>query len=211
MTTFNIETFARDCKRAMAESTDRAAAAAALLQDTLDRHDPRDLVATLNAAIPPGADIGEMIVHQSPELTMLFARAPARFQSAIHDHTVFACMGQLVGAETSTIYEPTADDRLRVVRTQTVEVGQVMSLPADAIHRIENPGTSPACSLHLYGGDFGAVADKRSLWSYDDHQRQRFSFPSLLRESLRTMQLNDNDAGVEAVLEAIPAARGMVK
>jgi predicted metal-dependent enzyme (double-stranded beta helix superfamily) len=194
----------------MAESSDRQAAAVALLQTTLDSNDPRDMVATLNAAIPPNANIGEMIVHQSPELTMLFARVPARFQSAIHDHTIFACIGQLIGAETSTVYEPTTDGRLRVIQTLTAEAGQVITLPADAIHRIENPAATPACALHLYGGDFGAVAEKRSLWSFDDHERKAFSFPSLLRESLQTMQSNNNEVGYEAVLEAIPTARKLI-
>ena len=210
MTTFNIETFARDCKRAMAESDDPQAAAAALLQATLDSHDRRDLVATLNAAIPPHADIGEMIVHQSPELTMLFVRAPARFQSGIHDHTVFACIGQLIGSETNIAYEPTADGRLEVRSTQTVEAGQVLMLPADVIHRIENPADTPACALHLYGGDFGALAEKRSLWGSADYERQAFSFPSLLRESLKTMRQSDNQVGLDAVLEAIPTARALL-
>ncbi len=211
MTKFNIETFAADCKAAMAASSDRHAAAAKLLQDTLDANDPRDMIATLNAAIPPGADIGEMIVHQSPELTMLFARLPPRMQSAIHDHTVFACIGQLSGSETNTIYEPTDDGGLREVRSQTVEAGQVLSLPADVVHRIENPAEAPAASLHLYGGDFSAVAEKRSLWSFEQHERKAFSFPALLRESLQTMKSSDNKVGIAAVLEAIPVARKMME
>ena len=38
---------------------------------------------------------------------------------------------------------------------------------AEAIHHIENPDEETASALHIYGGDFGTVMDKRSLWSSD--------------------------------------------
>jgi hypothetical protein len=66
----------------------------------------------LEAAVPAGASVGELIVHRSPTLTMLYARIPARFRSGIHDHTVCAVVGQLVGEERSI----TSEDRSRSSR-----------------------------------------------------------------------------------------------
>lgn len=211
MSTFTIETFAAECKTAMATAEDRELAARDCLEKLLRENDHATIIRALEAAIPPGADVGEMIVHTSPELTMLYARVPARFQSGIHNHTVFACIGQLEGVEVSTMYrEAEGKDRLTVTGTLTARAGEVITLPADAIHHIENPDATTARSLHLYGGDFNAVMDERSLWDSDSHAETSFSFAELLRQSVKTMKSQGNRTGLEAVAEAIPATRKLI-
>jgi predicted metal-dependent enzyme (double-stranded beta helix superfamily) len=213
MNTFSIEEFATECKAAMAKagasSDDRQQAAKACLQQTLAQNDLQHIIDSLDAAIPADADIGEMMVHTSPELTMLYARVPARFQSGIHNHTVFACIGQLVGAEVNTIYEQT-DKGIQIDRTQTVSAGEVISLPEDAIHYIENPNNETGYALHIYGGDFNAVMDERSLWDFDDLQETAFNFQGLLKESIKGMKQNRNQAGLDALLTAIPSAASLM-
>jgi predicted metal-dependent enzyme (double-stranded beta helix superfamily) len=211
MSTFSIEGFAAECKRAMAGAADRELAAKACLEKLMQENDLAEIAEILDAAIPAGADVGEMIVHASPELTMLYARAPARFQSGIHNHTVFACMGQLAGSETSTIYEKTEDRQgLTVTGTLTAQAGSVISLPADAIHHIENPNDATGRSLHLYGGDFKAVMGQRSLWDTDDHEEKAFTFQELLVQSVKMMKARDNRIGLEAMAKAIPATRALI-
>ena len=211
MTTFSIEGFAAECKRAMAGAADRELAAKTCLEKMLEENDLAEIAQILDAAIPAGADVGEMIVHTSPELTMLYARVPARFQSGIHNHTVFACIGQLVGSEISTLYRKTDDGRrLAVTGTLTASTGSVISLPADAIHHIENPDNSTGRSLHLYGGDFNAVMDERSLWDADDHAEKPFSFQELVAQSIKTMKADRNQIGLDAVAKAIPATRALI-
>lgn len=211
MTAFSIETFAKGCKAAMAGTLDRELAAKQFLQQTLDENDPQHIIDTLNAAIPEGADLGEMIVHTSPELTMLYARVPARFQSGIHNHTVFACIGQLSGSEISTIYSKTDGGRgLAVSGTLTANAGEVVSLPEDAIHHIENPHNETAHSLHIYGGDFNAVMDERSLWDFENHEEKTFSFQGLIQESIKGMKFNDNKTGLQEIAKAIPATKPLI-
>ena len=212
MTPFTIEGFAKDCKAAMANSDDRRLAAKTFLEQTIQDNDVMDIVDALDAAIPEGADIGEMIVHTSPELTMLYARVPPRFQSGIHNHTVFACIGQLVGAEVNTIYSKTPDRKgLTISQTQTVSAGEVISLEEDAIHHIENPNNETGCALHIYGGDFNAVMDERSLWDFEDHEEKSFSFQGLIRESVKGMKNNGNETGLDALVKAIPSARPLLE
>lgn len=211
MKKFSIEGFAAACKQAMADSNDRQQAASQLLEQTLADNNAQEIIQTLEAAIPPDADIGEMIVHQSPELTMLYARVPARFQSGIHNHTVFACIGQLSGSEKSTVYKPTDEGKLEVTNTLTSRVGEVVSLPEDAIHHIENPNDATSASLHIYGGDFGAIMDERSLWSYDNHQETAFNFQGLVKESVKGMKMNQNEAGLNALVKAIPSVKPLVE
>jgi len=211
MENFSIEGFATACKAKMANSEDRQLAAKQFLQQTIEENDLTDIIKTLNAAIPEGADLGEMIVHTSPELTMLYGRVPPRFQSGIHNHTVFACIGQLIGAEINTIYKKTNNgEDLTVVDTQTVNAGDVIGLPADAIHHIENPNKETGHALHIYGGDFNAVMDERSLWSFEDHKEKSFSFKGLIGESIKGMKLNKNKTGLDEIVKAIPSTKALV-
>lgn len=211
MKNFTIEGFAQGCKQAMDASDNRQMAARDFLQQTLQQNELQQIVDTLEAAIPEGADIGEMIVHASPELTMMYARVPGRFQSGIHNHTVFACIGQLTGSETSTVYNKTSDSHQLVATEQlTSEVGQITSLPADAIHHIENPYDSVSSSLHIYGGDFHAIMDQRSLWSFEDFEEYTFSFQGLIKESIKGMKLNHNQTGLDEIVKAIPAVKPLI-
>ena len=207
MPRFTVSDFARRCKEAMAAAEDRQQAARSFLERTLAEHATEDLLEILNGAIPPGADIGEMIVHTSSELTLLFGRVPPRFQSGIHNHTIFACIGQLTGEEENTLYERDPEGGgLRVIRKTTVRPGEVIALPADVIHSIENPGQATACALHIYGGDFQAVLCKRSLWTSGDHVEGPFSFEGLLSESVRTMKQAENETGLVELVKAVQAA-----
>ena len=211
MTKFSIEGFAKGCKQAMSTADDRHLAAKQYLAQTMKENDVTEIVKVLDEAIPKGADLGEMIVHTSPELTMLYGRVPPRFQSGIHNHTVFACIGQLIGAEVNTIYTKTSDGKgLIIDSTQTVNAGEVISLPEDAIHHIENPYKKTGSALHIYGGDFNAVMEERSLWDFEDHQEKPFSFPELVGESIKGMKLNNNQTGLDEIVKAIPSSKALI-
>ncbi len=211
MSEFTIDGFAAMCKSAMAATDDRQSAARRCLQQVLDDYDTQHVLDVLDAAIPPGADIGEMIVHTSPELTMLFGRVPARFQSGIHNHTVFACIGQLTGHEKNVFYERDLDHGLEVVGETTAAAGELIAMPADAIHCIENPDHETSRALHIYGGDFKAVMDQRSLWTSVAYEERPFSFELLMQESARAMRRDGNTAGLAALVEAVPAMRAFVE
>lgn len=88
--------------------------------------------------------------------------------------------------------------------------GQVADLPPDVIHGIENPNDDYSLSLHIYGGDFTVLMDKRSLWRADDHEETGYSFEGLVAESVRTMKLNNNDKGLDALVDAIPKTKPLV-
>lgn len=212
MENFTIEGFAKGCKEAMVNAEDRQQAAREYLEQTMKNNDLQEMISTLDASIPKGADIGEMIVHTSPELTMLYGRVPPRFQSGIHNHTVFACIGQLIGSEVNTIYEKTADGKgLTVASTKRIDAGDVLSLPEDAIHHIENPNNETGYALHIYGGDFKAVMDERSLWDFEDYEEKAFNFQDLLKESVKGMKLSQNETGLQALAKAIPAVKPMIE
>ena len=210
MNAFSIEDFAAGCKQAMAAADNGKEAARAYLTDAVARCGATEIKRALEAAVPEGASIGELIVHASPELTMLYGRMPTRFQSGIHDHTVCAVIAQLEGEEINHIFEPDGDGTLREVRTVTLRPGEVLTLDKDVIHCIENPGEQVAYALHLYKGDFRAISERRSLWSWDAHERRPFTFPKLLEESATAMHRSGNRAGLRALVEAMPASKAIV-
>ena len=169
--------------------------------------DADQIIEVLEASVPPGANIGELILHADADLTVLYGRVPPRFQSAIHNHTIFACIGALRGDEENTFYERAEDGAgLRQVRTTRVKAGRVIGLPSDVIHSIANPGDDTGRALHIYGGDFGAVMGERSLWSADTHEEIPFSFEGLVKESIKTMKRDDNEAGLRAIARATSRA-----
>jgi predicted metal-dependent enzyme (double-stranded beta helix superfamily) len=211
MTHFDIPKLARELEQAMETAENPQAEVERYLRSIMAEHGAPAIVAALQAAIPEGASIGEMIIYRSPKLTLLYGRIPPHFRSAIHDHTVFASIAQLTGVETSVVYEDQDDgEGLKVARTMTGRPGDITSLPADAIHHIENPTDDFSSALHVYGGDFGAVMDDRSLWSHDGHDRGAFSFEKLLQQSVVAMKRTGNDQGLEGLVRAIPAAQAMV-
>lgn len=208
---FSIEEFARSCKEAMRGAEDPMEAARACLEGAIREHDAQEIIRALDAAVPAGASVGELIVHSSEELTLLYGRVPPKFQSGIHNHTVFACIGQLTGEERSVLYERSADGTgLEVKGTVSVRAGEVMTLPADAIHHIENPESEAGSALHLYGGDFRALMGDRSLWSDEAHQEQPFSFEALVRQSVLSMKRSGNSQGLQSLVEAMPVVAPMV-
>lgn len=211
MQEFTISALAHELQQIQDAGGDRQAKITDRLRQVVAEYGPQTIIDALEAAIPAGASIGEMIVHRSPTLTLLYGRVPPRFRSAIHDHTVFACIAQLSGAETSVVYEHDEDGQgLRVVKTVSGRPGDVTALPADAIHHIENPTDGISSALHVYGGDFGALMDDRSLWTHEAHERGSFSFERLLQQSVDAMKKTGNEQGLEALVEAVPAAKALV-
>ena len=169
------------------------------------------IIDLLEAALPSDLGMGDLVVYRSEQITMLYGRVPAHFRSAIHDHTVFACIAQLSGQETSVIYKPSAEGAsLRQIKTVTGNPGDVTVLMEDAIHHIENPTEEIAAALHVYGGDFQAVESLRSLWSHDHHVPEPFSMPAFLKQSLLAMKAEGNDAGLQGVARAMPSVKPLI-
>jgi len=102
-----------------------------LLQQT-SKHSSRHHSITIDKQIPAGADIGEMMIHTSDELTMIYARVPPYFMSAVHNHTLFACIGCLEGKEDNTIYSlqnGSVDLPPKIDSQFTITSGEVIELP----------------------------------------------------------------------------------
>jgi predicted metal-dependent enzyme (double-stranded beta helix superfamily) len=79
----------------------------------------------------------------------------------IHDHTVWGLVGVLRGAERSLAYRPCAAGGLEAVGESRLEPGDIeaVSPRIGDIHAVFNAFSDrPSISIHVYGGNIGAVA-----------------------------------------------------
>lgn len=81
----------------------------------------------------------------------------------IHDHLTWAMVGTYSGHERESIFRR-LDDRsnpsvakLEKVSERTNEKGHVTTLGSAGIHRVDNAGSEPALSIHVYGRDIGPL------------------------------------------------------
>jgi predicted metal-dependent enzyme (double-stranded beta helix superfamily) len=211
---FTVKGFVEQAKAAMA-STENVAEQQRLVKElmmkVLSENSFAELERILEASVPPGASISEMIVHADEDLTVLWAQISPRFQSAIHNHTVWAIIAPFYGIERNTLFEQVSSDQIQQARVVDVEPGQVLELAPNAIHCIENLSDQPAKALHCYGGNFRALDHVRDLWTWSDKTRMDFSFPNVLNESVELMRLERNRMGLEALAAAIPKTAVLVE
>ncbi len=79
----------------------------------------------------------------------------------IHDHLTWALVGVYGGKEREALFRRTDDNsdtkhaKLQLVGEKTNEKGHVTVLGKSGIHRVDNPFSNPAYSVHVYGRDIG--------------------------------------------------------
>jgi predicted metal-dependent enzyme (double-stranded beta helix superfamily) len=79
----------------------------------------------------------------------------------IHDHLTWAMIGTYSGQEREAIFRRRDDTsnpafaKLEKVSERTNEKGHVTVLGRSGIHRVDNVGSEPALSIHVYGRDIG--------------------------------------------------------
>jgi predicted metal-dependent enzyme (double-stranded beta helix superfamily) len=115
----------------------------------------------------PGADgYGQHLLHLDPGRrfsVVSFAWAPGQ-ATPIHDHTVWGLVGVLRGAELSQAYVRDGAALRATSPPRRLEVGAVeaVSPRIGDIHRVANAHADRvSVSIHVYGGDIGAVRRNR--------------------------------------------------
>jgi predicted metal-dependent enzyme (double-stranded beta helix superfamily) len=155
---FSLEGFTDDCRRALTASDPIVAICATLKKAT---QDPDAIARALEEIQPGGAQAGAL-VHQSDALTIVHVVAAPGFTSPVHDHTIWAVVGQYRGQEDNRFFEE-RDGDLVEVGAQSIHPGEVVPLDATIIHSIRNPSSDESCfALHVYGGDL--IGSERSFW-----------------------------------------------
>jgi predicted metal-dependent enzyme (double-stranded beta helix superfamily) len=87
----------------------------------------------------------------------------------VHDHLSWGVLGFIDGCETETRYRRIDDGtnpdyaKLEEIGVFSTEQGHTSHIvtPARDIHKVENPGTRPSVSIHVYGCDMGSQRRRR--------------------------------------------------
>jgi predicted metal-dependent enzyme (double-stranded beta helix superfamily) len=141
------------------------AEAAPLLGSTLDRARLLGVAADLlgSTSLEPRPTFRTLL--DEPGFSLQVFAWPAGSYTPIHDHTswgVYVCLaGQLVEDRYTRLddgAQPTTARLRRTWRRAWLPGEQSVLLPYEGgIHRVANPGTAPAVSLHLYGPRLGVM------------------------------------------------------
>ena len=113
-------------------------------------------------AEPDGHSYRQYLLHCDPleRFSLVsFVWAPGQ-ATPIHDHTVWGILGVLRGSEVSQRYEAADGDVHEVGSTEILESGAIdmVSPSIGDIHKVWNgSGAKTSVSVHLYGGNIGAI------------------------------------------------------
>lgn len=84
-----------------------------------------------------------------------------------HDHSIWGIVGQLRGAERTRDYDPPVAGQPMTVRHEAVlHPGDTCAISPSVgdIHDVSNAHDGVSISIHAYGGDLAAVAERRSRY-----------------------------------------------
>ena len=103
------------------------------------------------------------LLHSEPGLTVLHTVVNPGFVSPPHDHRTWAVIGVYDGQEDNTFYRLTdGSRRIEQAGSHNLRKGEVLTLGADAIHKIANPLNIKLIALHVYGKNIFEI--ERSAW-----------------------------------------------
>ena len=109
---------------------------------------------------------GHQILYRSQDLTILNVIWGAKMMGVPHDHRTWAVIGVYTGREDNIFWRrlPTsAHGRVEACSAKALCGKDAVLLGPETIHSVINPSARLSGGLHVYGGDFYAIA--RSEWN----------------------------------------------
>jgi predicted metal-dependent enzyme (double-stranded beta helix superfamily) len=172
---FQLETFVADCQAAVSGSTAEAA-----VKELVERAVAQPTAVERALGTPEFGGITTL--HRSPDCTILnvvWAPGMAIFP---HDHRMWAVIGIYGGREDNIYWRRLpADARhgIEAAGAQALAIGDAVPLGRDIIHTVTNPIPRLTGAIHVYGGDFFAVA--RSEWDPETLTEQPYDTKRVMR------------------------------
>lgn len=156
---FDLDQFVADCRAATTQAAAEKAAREVLARVFAN---PAAVMKAIGeptvAGVKPiycGEDVTIYNVVWAPLMTIL-----------PHDHRTWAVIGIYTGAEDNVYWRrirtDSSDRRIEAAGARSLRTGDVEPLGRDIIHSVINPMPRLTGAIHVYGGDFGAIA--RSEW-----------------------------------------------
>jgi predicted metal-dependent enzyme (double-stranded beta helix superfamily) len=154
---FDKEGFIQDCVSAAAEGQ-------GAIQELVARAVSQGSAIMGQLGEPQHAGINTL--YRAKDLTIInFVWAPC-MSLMPHNHRMFSVVGIYAGREDNVFWRRTGNS-IEAVGAKSLGVGDVTALERDAIHSVLNPIGKMTCAIHVYGGDFFAPPEPRSLWEHE--------------------------------------------
>ncbi len=142
-----------------ARSADPLAAVTAELQALAAE---RAALLELLSFLPGRGSDAEEAFFRSPHLSLLKVRFDPGRRTPAHDHGTWAAILLLEGRECNALYTVDAAHALTATEQVVLAPGDVLPMPAEAVHAVACDSTAPCVGLHAYGAD--EVTVPRRVW-----------------------------------------------
>jgi hypothetical protein len=99
------------------------------------------------------------------------------------------------------MYQELPDGTLSEAKEIVVHPGDILALAPGAIHCIENPSSSSARAIYIYGGKFKNEFNEFEtfgLWEWDTKTKIPFSVDEGVHQSIVRMACSRNHMGIQA-------------
>ena len=160
--TFELERFTEEVKRARAEADSQRAVHEALARAVSD---PQGVL----AGVGEPSEVGIHTIYRAPDLTILNVIWAPLMVLLPHNHNMWATIGIYTGREDNIIWNRKGAV-VEASSAASLSERQVFDLPDTVIHSVTNPIPRLTGAIHIYGGDFFGVA--RSEWDSETlHER----------------------------------------
>jgi predicted metal-dependent enzyme (double-stranded beta helix superfamily) len=155
---FDLDRFIEDCRAAVAADLSHKGAREVVARAVSD---PAAVLAGLGEPRRAGIDP----LHRADDLTVLNVVWGPGMTIMPHNHLMWAVIGIYTGREDNIFWRrlPDAAGRIEAAGAKSLGRGDTEPLGRDIIHTVTNPLPRLTGAIHVYGGDFFAVA--RSEWN----------------------------------------------
>ena len=155
---FDLDQFVSDCRAVLGQEPAQPAVREIVARAVSE---PSEVLRALGEP----ARGGIYVLHQSPELTVLNVVWPPWMNLLPHNHQMWAVIGIYTGREDNMFWRRirgAPEGKVEAVGARALCLGDAEPLGRDVIHSVTNPIPRFTGAIHVYGGDFFAVA--RSEW-----------------------------------------------
>lgn len=174
---FDSQRFIEECRAAMASGVEAQARIQELLKKELTDRD------AVLAGLGPPTRGGLKALYRSPELTILNIVWSPLMQLLPHDHNMWALIGIYSGREDNIFWKRDGAG-LNAIGASAISAGDVVPLPSDVIHSVNNPIEKLTGAMHVYGGDFFGV--HRSEWDPETLAERSWNITDAVRNFERS-------------------------
>jgi predicted metal-dependent enzyme (double-stranded beta helix superfamily) len=170
---FDVDRFIAECQRAS------AANGSASVLEVVARAvaEPKEILTALGEPRRAGLHV----LSRSADLTILNVVWGPRMSQLPHNHKMWAVIGIYTGREDNIFWRRVAGDadgRIEAAGAKALSDRDAVPLGHDIIHSVLNPISRLTGAIHVYGGDFFALA--RSEWDSERLIEQPFDVEKAL-------------------------------